>query len=152
MWPDSSWRPIYHLRDEEGFILIHSENETQTDKDFARRMLVYFAGLYEKYRRRILPIAIFSYDEEREEPDFCQRGFPFLNVPQFRFFVLELRKENWREMKQIDQSRHIEFGDHSDEIRAISDILVSKIGAGKIYLFGSYANGMLSCCKLQKSF
>ena len=85
------------LKDEAGLILVHVENQAQSDKDFAERMFVYFARLYEKYRRRILPIAIFSYDEEREEPDSFELGFPFLDVLQFRFHTLVLKKRDWRD-------------------------------------------------------
>jgi flagellar biosynthesis/type III secretory pathway protein FliH len=59
-------------------------------------MFVYHNRLYEKYRRRILPIAVFSYDKIRDEPDNFELGFPFLTVACFRFYKLELRKLSWR--------------------------------------------------------
>jgi len=85
------------LKGEDGLILVHVENQAQVQQDFAKRMFVYFARLYQKFQCRILPIAIFSYGEEREEPDSFQLGFPFLNVLQFRFHTLVLKKCNWRD-------------------------------------------------------
>ena len=60
-------------------------------------MFTYFMRLYQKHRRRILPIAVFSYDVLRDEPDSFQIGFPFLDVLRFDFYKVELRKRNWRD-------------------------------------------------------
>ena len=60
-------------------------------------MFTYFTRLYQKHRRRILPIAVFSYDVLRDEPDCFQIGFPFLDVLRFNFYKVELRKRNWRD-------------------------------------------------------
>lgn len=56
------------LQDEEGVILVHSEQQAQFQNEFMDRMFVYFTRLYEKYRRKIIPIVVFSMgytDEER---------------------------------------------------------------------------------------
>ena len=90
------------LRGEDGLILIHVENQAQVQPDFAERMFVYFSKLYQKFHRRILPIAVFGYDEIREEPDFFQLNFPFFDVMQFKFYKLELKQHNWRDYIQSD--------------------------------------------------
>jgi predicted transposase/invertase (TIGR01784 family) len=64
-------------------------------------MFLYACRLYEKYRRRILPIALFSYDTIREEPDHFGWGFPFLEVMKFCYCTLELRKKNWRDFIEM---------------------------------------------------
>ena len=84
------------LKDEPGLILIHVEPQAYAQKDFNERMFIYFNRLYEKYRCKILPVAIFSYDQERDEPDTFQIGFSFLEVLRFQFYKLELKKLNWR--------------------------------------------------------
>ena len=84
------------LKDEPGLILIHVEPQAYAQKDFNERMFIYFSRLYEKYRRKILPVAIFSYDQERDEPDTFQIGFSFLEILRFQFYKLELKKLNWR--------------------------------------------------------
>ncbi len=46
--------------------------------------------------RRIVPIAIFSYDESRNEPSSWRIQFPFLTVLDFRYLTVELCKLPWR--------------------------------------------------------
>lgn len=84
------------LRGEPGMVLVHIEPQASHQKDFNERMFRYFSYLYDKYRQRIVPIAVFSYDNVRDEPDSFQLGFDFLDVLHFRFYKLELRKLNWR--------------------------------------------------------
>lgn len=90
------------LKDEPGLILVHVEPQAYVQKNFNRRMFIYFSRLYEKYRRKILPLVVFSYDRVRNEPDSFELGFPFLNVLNFRFYKLELKKLNWREYIKSD--------------------------------------------------
>jgi predicted transposase/invertase (TIGR01784 family) len=90
------------LKDEPGLILVHVEPQAYEQKNFNERMFIYFSRLYEKYRRKIIPVAVFSYDRVRDEPDRFELGFPFLEVLNFRFYKLELKKLNWREYIQSD--------------------------------------------------
>lgn len=85
------------LRGEDTLIIVHLESQAQYQSSFPDRMFVYFSRLYEKYRRRILPMAIFSYDEVRNEENSLQLSFPFLEVLKFQYFIVELRKKDWRE-------------------------------------------------------
>ena len=85
------------LKGEPGIVLVHVENQAQAQSDFAERMFIYFSRLYQEHRCRILPIAVFSYPEIREEPDRFKLEFPFLNVLDFHFLKLELRKHDWRD-------------------------------------------------------
>ncbi|GBF33131.1 hypothetical protein DCCM_2228 [Desulfocucumis palustris] len=90
------------LKNESGLILVHVEPQAYEQKKFNQRMFIYFSRLYEKYRRRILPVAVFSYDRVRDEPDSFGLGFPFLAVLNFRFYKLELKKLHWREYIRSD--------------------------------------------------
>jgi predicted transposase/invertase (TIGR01784 family) len=90
------------LHGEEGLILIHIESQAQYQEDFAKRMFIYFSRLYQKFNRKILPIAIFNYNTLHEEPDSFQIGFPFFDVMRFNFYTLELKKRNWRDYLQND--------------------------------------------------
>ncbi|MBC7347636.1 MAG: Rpn family recombination-promoting nuclease/putative transposase [Clostridia bacterium] len=90
------------LKDEPGLILVHIEPQAYVQKEFAERMYIYFSRLYEKYRRRILPVAVFAYDQARDEPDTFSLGFSFLDVLRFRFYKLELKKLYWRDFIQSD--------------------------------------------------
>jgi len=84
------------LKEEPGLILVHVEPQAYRQKDFNERMFIYFSRLFEKYRRRILPVAIFSYDRPGYEPDRFDVALPFLDVLHFQYYTLELRKLNWR--------------------------------------------------------
>lgn len=69
------------LKGEETLIIIHVEPQSSPQPEFHQRMYHYFSLLYNKYRKPILPIAIFSYDESRAEQN---RMNSQLN---FRFFM-----------------------------------------------------------------
>ncbi|GAB6007113.1 Rpn family recombination-promoting nuclease/putative transposase [Geobacillus vulcani] len=84
------------MKGEEGLIIVHVEHQSYAQQTFPERMFLYFSRLFQKYRRRILPIAIFSYDEHHDEPSSLVVQFPFLTVLDFRFLTVELRKLPWR--------------------------------------------------------
>ncbi|MFC0297450.1 Rpn family recombination-promoting nuclease/putative transposase [Geobacillus jurassicus] len=84
------------LKGEDGLIIVHVENQSYVQPSFPERMFVYFSRLFEKYRTRIVPIAVFSYDAFRDEPSVFSIEFPFGEVLHFRFFPVELRKQHWR--------------------------------------------------------
>ena len=80
------------LKGQPGLILVHIEPQSYVQKNFNERMFVYFSRLYEKHRRKILPVAVFGYDRVRDEPESFEIVFPFLDVLNFRFYKLELKK------------------------------------------------------------
>ncbi|UPT60377.1 transposase [Geobacillus thermoleovorans] len=84
------------MKGKEGLIIVHVEHQSYAQQTFPERMFLYFSRLFQKYRRRILPIAIFSYDEHHDEPSSLVVQFPFLTVLDFRFLTVELRKLPWR--------------------------------------------------------
>nr|WP_216366391.1 Rpn family recombination-promoting nuclease/putative transposase [Geobacillus sp. BMUD] len=90
------------LKGEDGLIIVHIEHQSYTQPAFPERMFLYLSRLFQKYRRRILPIAIFSYDAIRDEPSSFTIQFPFLTVVDFRFLTVELRKLPWREYIRRD--------------------------------------------------
>lgn len=90
------------LKGEETNLIIHVEPQSYVENDFHERMYHYFSLLYNKYQKPILPIAVFSYDEKRNEQDEFSISFPFFHVLTFNFLTLELRKKNWREYIESD--------------------------------------------------
>ncbi|KFL16051.1 transposase [Geobacillus stearothermophilus] len=84
------------LKGEDGLIIVHIEHQSYIQPAFSERMFIYFSRLFQKHRRRILPIAIFSYDAIRDEPSSFTVSFPFLTVLDFRFLTVELSKLPWR--------------------------------------------------------
>ncbi|OPX01792.1 transposase [Geobacillus sp. LEMMY01] len=90
------------LKGEDGLIIVHMENQSYVQPSFSEHMFLYFSRLFEKYRIRIVPIAVFSYDALRDEPSVFSIEFPFGEVLQFRFFPVELRKKHWRDYIRHD--------------------------------------------------
>lgn len=78
--------------------LVHVENQATAQAEFAERMFLYFARLYEKYRLPIYPIALFSYDRpQRPEPDQFTVAFEFKEILAFSFQTIQLNRLNWRD-------------------------------------------------------
>src|SRR5690625_2872630 len=55
------------LKDTEAVILIHIEPQSSVQHDFHERMFRY---LYNEYQKPIIPIAVFSYEENWKKDDF----------------------------------------------------------------------------------
>lgn len=65
-------------------------------------MYNYFSLLYNKYRKPILPIVVFSYAYERTEKSQFTIEFSTFHVLTFNFLMLELKKKNWRDYIEAD--------------------------------------------------
>src|SRR5699024_6461756 len=85
-----------NLKSENKLVLIHIEPQSTYQKEFHERMFIYCRRLYEKYRKPILPIAIFSYNDDKDVSDNFTIEFPTFPVLQFRYLQLHLIKKNWR--------------------------------------------------------
>ncbi len=84
---------------EEGIsFLFHIESQGTPEFEFDRRMFKYFARLYEKYKRPVYPIAIFTYKSPaRPEVDHHTVEFPGLTVLRFQYKVIQLGRLRWRD-------------------------------------------------------
>ena len=74
------------LRGENSCFLVHVENQAQVQPRFAKRMFRYFARIHEKHDLPIYPIALFSHESQRPEPD-CASG----NIHQLPALCLRSR-------------------------------------------------------------
>ncbi|WP_197072988.1 hypothetical protein [Paenibacillus sp. FSL R5-0912] len=52
----------------------------------------------------IIPIAIFTSDEIREEQDILEMSIPEHQILRFQFLKVELRKQNWRQFINSDNA------------------------------------------------
>lgn len=77
---------------EEKWILVHVEVQGYREDEFAERMFQYFYRVYDKYRRKIFTIAIFSDENKVYRPD-CY---------EYRYFDTELTYK-YRSYKILDQ-------------------------------------------------
>ena len=88
------------LRDEEGVVLVHVENQAQRDPKYNQKMFLYFCALYQKYRRKILPIVVYAHDSEIEERSSYSLGFSFHRAIRFEFLPVHLKRLDWRQFIQ----------------------------------------------------
>lgn len=83
---------------QETYFLIHVENQSYTESEFAKRMFKYFARLHEKYDLPIYPVVIFSLDKpKRAESQNYRVTFPDLKVLEFQFAAIQLNRLSWRD-------------------------------------------------------
>ena len=86
----------------EAFFLVHMEHQAQPQKTFNRRMFLYFALTHLNYGLPVYPIAIFSdASASRDEPDTYQVAFPDMDVLNFQYRVIQLRKLPWRRYANV---------------------------------------------------
>lgn len=86
-------------------ILVHLEPQSYRQEDFHERMFIYFSRLFERHRkehRLIIPIAIFTSDDARDEPDMFVMEIPEHEIAIFKFLKVELRRQNWRKFAESD--------------------------------------------------
>lgn len=89
------------FRGREAFFIIHVENQSYTESNFARRMFFYFAKLHQEYLLPIYPVVVFSFDEpQRVEATHYQVEFADLKVLEFNFAAIQLNQLNWRDFLQ----------------------------------------------------
>ena len=77
------------MKDVETAIIVHIEPQSSYQSHFNQRMFQYYSLLYNKLRKPILPIAVFSYDENRNTKDVFTIAFPDFHVLTFRFKKLD---------------------------------------------------------------
>ncbi|MFD2876447.1 Rpn family recombination-promoting nuclease/putative transposase [Paenibacillus rhizoplanae] len=95
------------MKDWTVIFLIHLEPQSYRDTKFHERMFIYFSRLFERYRKEhklIIPIAIFTSDEIREEQDTLELVIPEHQILRFQFLKVELRKQNWRRFIDSDNA------------------------------------------------
>ncbi|MFD1349903.1 Rpn family recombination-promoting nuclease/putative transposase [Oceanobacillus caeni] len=91
-----------NFKGEDKILLIHIEPQSYYQQEFHERMFIYYSRLYEKHRKPILPIAIFSYNDRKEVPEQLTVKFPSLSVLEFRYLKLHLINKNWRQFIHKD--------------------------------------------------
>lgn len=84
------------LKDIEGYVLVHVENQASRETNFNSRMYKYFCRLHEKHGPHIIPIAVFSHESITEEPDTYKIEYSFLKMLNFKYLKLHLKRERWK--------------------------------------------------------
>src|SRR5690625_2815863 len=82
-------------------MIVHVESQSTVQRDFHKRMYLYYNLLYKEYQRPIIPIAIFNYPGKWEENVFTIQALDTIYV-QFQYHILHLKKIYWREYIKMD--------------------------------------------------
>lgn len=89
----------------DAYVLIHFEPQSYKEADFHERMFIYFSRLFERHRKEhklIIPIAIFTADDVKNEPDTLSMVIPAHSILHFQFLKVELRNNHWRQFIESD--------------------------------------------------
>jgi hypothetical protein len=82
------------------YILIHFEPQSYKDAEFHERMFIYFSRLFKRHRKEhklIIPIAIFTADDAKNERYTLSMEVPDHQILHFQFLKVELKGRNWRQ-------------------------------------------------------
>lgn len=82
------------IRGGETAIIVYIEPQSSYQSDFNERMFQYYSLLYNKLKKPIMPITVFSNDENRNTKEEFTNAFPDLHVLTFRYKKLELRQKD----------------------------------------------------------
>lgn len=73
---------------EEEFVLIHIEVQGYEDREFAKRMFQYMYRIYDKYDKKIYPLAIYTHDIGNNQPDRYEEKFYGMSLRyQFPIYI-----------------------------------------------------------------
>lgn len=84
----------------DSIIIIHVEPQSYVQTDFNERMFHYYCVLYNKYRKPILPLALFTYGEPWNVDRF-DIEFDNSQVVQFQYYPIHLKQLNWRDFMRV---------------------------------------------------
>jgi len=86
------------FRDRPTHFLLHVENQSTRQTDFAERMFFYSAEIARQHRLPVYPIALLTYDRPQTiEPSEYRVTFPDFEPLHFRFRTIQLNRLNWRD-------------------------------------------------------
>jgi hypothetical protein len=66
---------VYTKEGLEQWILVHIEVQGYEDEEFSERMFTYFYRIYDKYRKDISALAIFTNDNPKFRPNYFKKSF-----------------------------------------------------------------------------
>lgn len=84
---------------EEEYVLIHIEVQGYEDKEFAKRMYQYMYRIYDKYNKKIYPLAIYTHDVESNQPDRYEEKFYGMELT-YKFPAYKTIEQNERKLEE----------------------------------------------------
>lgn len=89
------------LKTTDALIVVHIEPQSYKQTDFNDRMFNYYSMLYNRVKKLVIPIAVFSYEESWDKSDFIVRFLDY-EILTFNYLTIHLRKQNWRSFIKKD--------------------------------------------------
>ena len=86
---------------QEVWILIHVEVQSQYDREFTQRMFIYNYRAFDLYHKPVISLAILGDESKRWRPNSYQYGFGDSQV-RLTFSTVKLLDYNWEELEQSE--------------------------------------------------
>jgi len=85
------------------WILIHWEQQSEREKGFDRRMFMYFCGIFFKFGKTVLPIAMFTDPVRWRKPvsDKFTLSLPGYPICEFSYSLIKLKKFKAEEFESL---------------------------------------------------
>lgn len=84
---------VYRTSNEEAWVLVHVEVQSQEESGFAERMFVYHYRIYDRYKRKVASLAVLGDERRSWRPNQfgyqlfgCEIGFRFPSVKLLDYF------------------------------------------------------------------
>ena len=87
--------------DQEVWILIHVEVQSQYDSEFTQRMFIYNYRAFDLYHKPVISLAILGDESKRWRPNSYQYGFGDSQV-RLTFSTVKLLDYDWEELEQSE--------------------------------------------------
>lgn len=90
---------VWLLDNQEVWILIHVEVQSQYDKEFAQRMFIYNYRAFDLYQKPVVSLAILGDETKTWRPNSYQYGLGNSQL-LFNFSIVKLLDYQWEDLKQ----------------------------------------------------
>jgi len=94
---------VWRKDDQEAWVLVHIEIQSQVDMDFSKRMYIYNYRIFDRYDRLVASFAVLGDEGKSWRPSFfgyelwgCEVGFKFPSVKLTDY------REKWKELEESD--------------------------------------------------
>ena len=92
---------VWMLDGEERWVLIHVEIQGYREKEFSKRMFIYFYRIYDKFKRDILSMAVFADPSAGYKPDTFSYQFYGCRL-EFQYRTYKVMEQDDEELKRSD--------------------------------------------------
>lgn len=92
---------VYLKDGNERWVLVHVEIQGYRDEEFAERMFIYFYRIYDKFRQKIVSVAVFSDPEREFKPDRFSYNFFGCSL-EFRYRVYKILEYSDEELEKSE--------------------------------------------------